>query len=158
LQLDRSDLIGAGDSSIPPFASRIALAKLFIETTQFVAAYEVLIGLENEDDEDAQVQYLLGLNLFLKLESAIDQQGSLTGDELRLGSEAQGFLQTCLRLQARQDDKDEEDQQMVEHVSHMLTKLGSAGVPIQAEEEPDQEAADEWEDDSDAGQDVDMAS
>jgi hypothetical protein len=137
----------------------VALAKLFIETEQFSAAYDILIGLENEDEEDAQVQYLLGLNLFLKLEPTIDAHGTLDGDNLRLGTEAQNFLQHCVKMQGRNEQPEQEDRDMIEHVAHMLQKLGKAGVVLQVDEESDQEEA-EWEDDDDlenGAADVEMA-
>lgn len=46
---------------VPPFVSRLNLARLLIECEAFEDAIEVLEGLEDEDDEEYEVLYLLGL-------------------------------------------------------------------------------------------------
>ena len=47
--------------SIPSFEERLSLVKLFIECESFEETIEILEGLEDENDEDFQVMYLLGL-------------------------------------------------------------------------------------------------
>lgn len=60
--------------TIPPFASRLNLGRLLVETEQYDEAIEVLEGLEDENDEDFEVLYLLGLVNWLLAEKEADEK------------------------------------------------------------------------------------
>ena len=47
--------------SVPSFEARLSLVKLFIECEGYDESIEILEGLEDENDEDFEVMYLLGL-------------------------------------------------------------------------------------------------
>lgn len=94
-----------GHPSIPPFASRTALAKLFIETCQYLSALEILTVLEYEDDEDIQVQYLLGIVWYCLAEQRYHGTSPPGGDGLGLsetaeecGIEARDYFENCLKV------------------------------------------------------------
>lgn len=58
----------ANSLAIPPFASRLNLSRLLVECEQYEDALEVLEGLEDENDEEFEVLYLLGLVYWLMAE------------------------------------------------------------------------------------------
>lgn len=59
--------------SIPTFVARLNLARLFVECEAYAEAIEVLEGLEDEDDEEFEVLYLLGLANWLIGEKATEE-------------------------------------------------------------------------------------
>lgn len=88
----------------PAFSTRSALAQLFIETQLYAPAVNVLRVLEQDDDEDVQIQYLLGLAWTLLAEGK--STGSETSDDvddipdgaLECRSEARAALEHCFRV------------------------------------------------------------
>lgn len=97
---------------LPPFHSRVSLAKLFIETKQFLPSLEVLCQLEDQDDEEVQVQYLLGLTWFLLAQArssgseipplntfAENAMGSFENAQ-ECGEESRDYLLNCLYVGA----------------------------------------------------------
>ena len=101
---------------MPPFPSRVALAKLFIETSQPFSALQILTALEQEDDSDIQVQYDLGIAWYLLAEARfhgrsfptpadestdLEDGPSLPGlkeTAEECGIEARDALQMCLKV------------------------------------------------------------
>lgn len=76
-----------GDNEpLPPFHSRISLAKLFLETSQVLAALDILTVLEEEDDENIQVQYLLGLAWKTLFQSRKDGTSVLSQEQIQAGA------------------------------------------------------------------------
>ena len=57
---------------IPPFANRMNIARLFIECESYQEALEILESCEEENDEDLEMLYLLGLVNWLLGEAAKD--------------------------------------------------------------------------------------
>lgn len=100
----------ADNVNMPPFHSRISLAKLLVEATQLLSALELLSNLEQEDDENIQVQYLLGLAWNLLAQSRREGTDVLSQEQISSGSvgtsetaeeageEARDALLNCLRV------------------------------------------------------------
>lgn len=57
---------------IPPYANRMNIARLFIECESYDEALEILGSCEEENDEDLEMLYLLGLVNWLVGEGAKD--------------------------------------------------------------------------------------
>lgn len=64
-----------GDARIPPYANRVNLSKLLIETAQYETALEVLEVLQMEDDQLPDLWYLGGWCLFLLGEGEKEKGG-----------------------------------------------------------------------------------
>lgn len=95
---------------MPPFHSRISLAKLLVETSQLLSALELLTNLEQEDDENIQVQYLLGLAWHMLAQSRREGSDVLSQEQIssgnvgttetaqEAGEESRDALLNCLRV------------------------------------------------------------
>jgi predicted Zn-dependent protease len=91
---------------IPPFPSRLAFARLLLECELYGPAIEVLQGLEGENDEDMEVQYLLGLAWSLLGEAKATDKQLVAGSDRQedvdeCKEEARGSLETFLKVSSR---------------------------------------------------------
>ena len=114
---------------------RLAAARSLIELQDWETAEQVLDGLAEEDDQVMDTWYLLALASFEQ------------GGEARAG--ARQYLERA--QQAAQQDPEQADPEMTEHVRQMLAELGPA--PEGQPEDEDEGGEDEWTDDE---EDVDM--
>jgi predicted Zn-dependent protease len=105
LLLTRNDI---ASNQIPPYATRINLSKLLIETSQYETAIEVLERLQAEDDQLPDLWYLGGWSLFLLGERAREREpqgnsGEGNGDEEEeawpdIWEAAREWLTNCLTV------------------------------------------------------------
>jgi len=101
---------------IPPFVSRLNTARLFIECEAYEDAIEILEGLEDEDDEEFEVMYLLGLvNWMLgEKDTAADQKREFYIDSREV-------LERFLLIAQRKPD--EVDREMLQQVKEMISTI-----------------------------------
>ncbi|KAF0289655.1 putative assembly chaperone of rpl4 [Amphibalanus amphitrite] len=114
---------------------RLAAARSLIEVKDWETAEQVLDGLAEEDDQVVDTWYLLAL-------AAFEQ-----GGEARAG--ARPYLERA--RQAAEQQPEQQDTEMTEHVRQMLEELGPA--PEGEQEDEDEGGEDEWTDDE---EDVEM--
>jgi len=95
----------AGEN-LPPYASRVTLAKLLTETQDYDKAEVILNTLVDDDDEDFQVWYLYGWNCYLQ-------------DEF---NDAIFYLEKAKEINEKLPCDDEE---VIKHVDEMLEKCKS---------------------------------
>ena len=65
---------GLGSQTIPPYATRMATARLLMETELYDLALEVLDRLREEDDQVVDLWYLGGWGLYCKGEKAREEE------------------------------------------------------------------------------------
>ncbi|KAM6910042.1 uncharacterized protein FYW49_012030 [Xenentodon cancila] len=114
---------------LPPYESRVAAAKLLIESEEYEKAVDVLEGLLEEDDEVVQVWYLSGWVCYLQWEKAKEQQETegieVTEEEKEerqaLQEAARSYLTNAKKLYSKLQC---DDQPMLEHVEQLLGELG----------------------------------
>lgn len=85
--------------SYPPYHTRLALARLFLELSLHSNALEILQRLENEDDEDGEIWYLSGWAWWLLGEER--EENESTPEEESRGecwSEAKLCLENYLKV------------------------------------------------------------
>merc|ERR1711939_251828 len=105
---------------VPPFSSRLNLARLLIECEAFEDAIEVLEGLEDEDDEEYEVLYLIGLvNWMLGEKVAAIEEAR----KREFYIDSREALERFLQIEARKQV--EADPEMLAQVEEMLGTLES---------------------------------
>jgi len=80
---------------VPPYADRINLSKLLIETGEYEVALEVLERLKEEDDQLPDLWYLGGWCLFLLGEGEKERKGG-EGEWEESWEAAREWLENCL--------------------------------------------------------------
>ena len=93
-----------GSEELPPYASRVTLAKLLTETGEYDKAEAVLSTLFDDDDEDIEVWYMYGWNCYLQnefsdavfyLEKAKEIYEKLACDDKELLDHVYEMLEKC---------------------------------------------------------------
>ncbi|RPB25059.1 hypothetical protein L211DRAFT_836922 [Terfezia boudieri ATCC MYA-4762] len=168
-----------GSQTIPPYATRIAVARLLMETGLFNLALEVLDGLREEDDQVVDMWYLGGWGLYCKGDKVREEEEKTKGkgialktqsedEDVReeeenwqsLWAESRQWLNVCAKLcQALEW----EDEGLIEHTIELLGKINEVlgeemgdGEDDDVEEEEGGEGeGGEWEDaDSDGDEEM----
>ncbi|KAI9800068.1 MAG: hypothetical protein M1825_004250 [Sarcosagium campestre] len=131
---------------VPPFATRVSLARLLLEVEMYDEAMTVLERLVDDDDQSVEVWYLGGWSQYLMGKAQESKPSQVEKDdakELLRGSRQ--WLQQCLRLY---DLLEYEDERLREHSVELLDLL-KADVQDDDIEEEGEELEGEWEDDDD---------
>ncbi|KAF5583904.1 TPR domain protein [Fusarium subglutinans] len=140
---------------VPEFPTRIALARLLMETELEDEALSVLERLVTDDDTSVEAWYLGGWCLYITGEKLKTTATKPWNDEARVSEEWKGswkssrqWLMQCLKLYQQQDY---EDERLGEHAKELLSEINKElGQPADGEE-------DDWEDASDgAEEDAEM--
>lgn len=136
--------------SIPEFPTRIALARLLLETELEDEALQVLERLVLDDDSSVEAWYLGGWCLFItaeKAQAAAAKKNNAEDDEHKaIFKSSRQWLTRCLKLYQQQDY---EDERLGEHAKELLEKINSViGAPAEGEE--DEETDEGSDDDEDA--------
>lgn len=137
---------------VPEFPTRIALARLLLETELEDDALRVLERLITDDDSSVEAWYLGGWCLFIIGEkahvAALKQKDGTDGEEEYKGifKSSRQWLTRCLKLFQQQDY---EDERLGEHAKELLDSISKEiGAPAEGEEdeESDDDSGDEDED------------
>ncbi|KAL8687625.1 MAG: hypothetical protein Q9218_006254 [Villophora microphyllina] len=149
----------AGHGSVPDFPIRISLARLLMEVDMQTDAMEVLERLVEEDDTSVEAWYLGGWCQYLAMErskaaptpgagSAANNDPHESASSAALKS-SRAWLRNSLRLCEIQDY---EDERLKEHALELVKNLDSElGDVEEAEEEEDSAEDDNWESETDEG-------
>ncbi|GAA93966.1 uncharacterized protein L969DRAFT_44651 [Mixia osmundae IAM 14324] len=122
------------DERMPSYKTRLGLVRLFVETELYDDALEILASLEQEDDEDPEVLYLIGFVSTLCASKAPDVETRADWQE-----QAYHSLEAAKQLHASLQEigypEVEGDQEMLIHIDELLASLP----------QPDQEEAEDEE-------------
>ncbi|KAI8446675.1 hypothetical protein BY996DRAFT_1308723 [Phakopsora pachyrhizi] len=77
-------------SSLPPFETRVQWVKLALECNMWSYAIEVLYGCEAENNEDGEIQYLLGMALYILGQSQNDPKSEKDTEDSHLAAKRSG--------------------------------------------------------------------
>ncbi|QPC75624.1 hypothetical protein HYE68_006376 [Fusarium pseudograminearum] len=140
---------------VPEFPTRIALARLLMETELEDEALGVLERLVTDDDTSVEAWYLGGWCLYITGEkqktTATKPWNEATKDNEEwkgLWKSSRQWLSQCLKLFAMQEY---EDERLGEHAKELLSSINKEiGEPVEGE-------LDDWEDPSDGENDDDDA-
>ncbi|CAH7689842.1 hypothetical protein BY996DRAFT_8428529 [Phakopsora pachyrhizi] len=137
-------------SSLPPFETRVQWAKLALECDMWSDAIEVLYGCEAENDEDGEVQYLLGMAWYLLGQSRNDLKSEKTTEDSHLAAERVGSgicdgldkiecwmeskecFDTCLHLQDILGEDSGLDQSILNHIKELSLEFQKFGLSTTA--------------------------
>ncbi|CUS13949.1 unnamed protein product [Tuber aestivum] len=140
--------------NVPPYADRVNLSKLLIETEEYEVALEVLERLKDEDDQLPDLWYLGGWSLFLLGEGEKEREGG-EGGWVESWETAREWLENCLLLY---NALEWEDEGIRDHAKEILSNIKKE-IPEKMEEgesaedgEKEWEEEGEWESDSDDDQ------
>lgn len=145
----------ANHPAVPEFPTRIALARLLLETAMEEEALRVLERLVADDDTSVEAWYLGGWCLYIsgdKTASAASAEGqngasAVPEDTKAAWKTSRQWLTQCLRLYQLQDY---EDERLGEHAQELLASINEAvGALMEGEEE-------EWEDAASDDEDAEM--
>ncbi|OAQ96029.1 hypothetical protein LLEC1_01542 [Akanthomyces lecanii] len=145
------------DPAVPDFPTRIALARLLLETEMMEDALVVLERLVTDDDESIEAWYLGGWALYLAGEKFRDAKGSANGadpsEDLTITwKSSRRWLAQCLKLF---DAQEYEDERLGEHAVELVLSINKEiGEPEEGEDEWD--VASDDEDDEDEDEDEEM--
>ncbi|KAF1738872.1 putative assembly chaperone of rpl4 [Beauveria bassiana] len=145
------------DPAVPDFSTRIALARLLLETEMMEDALVVLERLVTDDDESIEAWYLGGWALYLAGEKLRDAKGSTNGDgpseDLKTAwKSSRRWLAQCLKLFEAQEY---EDERLGEHAVELVLSINEEiGEPEEGEDEWD--VASDDEDDEEEDDDEEM--
>ncbi|KAM3532445.1 hypothetical protein MY4038_004018 [Beauveria bassiana] len=145
------------DPAVPDFSTRIALARLLLETEMMEDALVVLERLVTDDDESIEAWYLGGWALYLAGEKLRDAKGSTNGDGLSedlktAWKSSRRWLAQCLKLFEAQEY---EDERLGEHAVELVLSINEEiGEPEEGEDEWD--VASDDEDDEEEDDDEEM--
>ncbi|KAM3443542.1 hypothetical protein MY4824_000428 [Beauveria thailandica] len=134
------------DPAVPDFSTRIALARLLLETDLMADALVVLERLITDDDESIEAWYLGGWALYLAGEKFRDAKRSTNGDgpseDLRTAwKSSRRWLAQCLKLFEAQEY---EDERLGEHAVELVLSINEEiGEPEEGEDEWDVASDDE---------------
>lgn len=131
------------DPTVPPFPTRIALARLLLETDMMEDALTVLERLVTDDDESIEAWYLGGWGLFIAGEKLREANKDDDGwrDTWR---SARRWLAQALKLY---DIQEYEDDRLGEHAIELVQSINEEiGEPEEGEEDWDEESDEDDED------------
>ncbi|KAM0740156.1 hypothetical protein ACQRIT_005340 [Beauveria bassiana] len=140
------------DPAVPDFSTRIALARLLLETEMMEDALVVLERLVTDDDESIEAWYLGGWALYLAGEKLRDAKGSTNGDgpseDLKTAwKSSRRWLAQCLKLFEAQEY---EDERLGEHAVELVLSINEEiGEPEEGEDEWDVASDDEDDEEDD---------
>lgn len=145
------------DPRVPPFPSRVALARLLMECELEERAVDVCERLVLEDDSSVEAWYLGGFAQYTLGEKARNppeedkkqagQNGAEDGGWKRRWVRAKQWLSQCLLLFEAQEY---EDERLGEHANELLATMNAEAGDLPDEEEED---GDGWEDDDEEDDD-----
>ncbi len=148
------------DPAVPDFPTRIALARLLLETEMMEDALVVLERLVTDDDESIEAWYLGGWALYLAGEKLRDAKANANGSDASedlktTWKSSRRWLAQCLKLF---DVQEYEDERLGEHAIELVLSINKAiGEPEEGEDEWDVASDDEDdEDDEDEDEDEEM--
>lgn len=132
-------------AAIPEFPTRIALARLLLETEMREEALEVLERLVTDDDQSVEAWYLGGWCLYMDGEKQRrgqprEQNGAARDEWKSTWSTARKWLARCLKLYVMLEY---EDERLGEHAAELVQDINKELGEMPEDEE------DEWEDSSD---------
>ncbi|OAA42917.1 Tetratricopeptide-like helical [Beauveria brongniartii RCEF 3172] len=142
------------DPAVPDFSTRIALARLLLETDLMADALVVLERLVTDDDESIEAWYLGGWALYLAGEKLRDAtNGDGPSEDLRTAwKSSRRWLAQCLKLFEAQEY---EDERLGEHAVELVLSINEEiGEPEEGEDEWD--VASDDEDDEEEDDDEEM--
>ncbi|RDA94125.1 hypothetical protein CP533_6623 [Ophiocordyceps camponoti-saundersi (nom. inval.)] len=140
--------------SVPEFPTRIALARLLLETQMEVEAMTVLDRLVAEDDESVEAWYLGGWCLYMSGEKQREaERGDGPSEEWKgTWSTARKWLARCLKLHAMLEY---EDERLGDHAVELFENINQELGPMPEGEEEEWEDSD-GEGDDEVGEDEEM--
>ncbi|KAK0469663.1 uncharacterized protein EV420DRAFT_1297842 [Desarmillaria tabescens] len=131
------------DPRVPPIATRISLAKLFLELELYAPALLVLHGVMLSDDQEVEAWYLEGWCYFLMAEQARETSGKLKDMAWEeLAKDARDRLETCQLLHVNEGHP---DIPLLDHVKTLISQLEALGIQPSAPLDEEEEER-EWED------------
>jgi len=134
------------DPIIPIYDTRLALVKLLLELHLYAEAFNVLEGLQKENDQSVDLWYLWGWSYY-----CLGEETSLPDEERRQHWEdARDCLETSVKLY---DVTGADDEAMLQHAQELIASINAVVPPSAPEEEEDVEDAGDFEihsDDDDA--------
>ncbi|KAG7292297.1 hypothetical protein NEMBOFW57_002332 [Staphylotrichum longicolle] len=131
------------DPAVPPFPTRVSLARLLIEVGMEKQAMEVTERLIDEDDRSVEVLYLGGYARYISGEK-LKNQGQPSDVEAwkTFWRSSRKWLRQCLKVFGQEEY---EDERLGEHAQELLQSInGELGEPA-----ADGEDEDAWEDTDD---------
>ncbi|KAJ6783914.1 hypothetical protein PWT90_03781 [Aphanocladium album] len=140
------------DPAVPDFPTRIALARLLLETEMMEDALSVLERLVTDDDESVEAWYLGGWALYLAGEKFRDAKGSTNGAEasedlINTWKSSRRWLAQCLKLF---DVQEYEDERLGEHAVELVLNINKEiGEPEEGEDEWDVASDDDEDEEED---------
>ncbi|KAG0134162.1 hypothetical protein HOY82DRAFT_638496 [Tuber indicum] len=136
---------------VPPYADRVNLSKLLIETGEYEVALEVLERLRDEDDQLPDLWYLGGWCLFLLGEVEKEREGGGGEWEESWGT-AREWLENCLLLYNALEWEDEgirdHAKEILSNIKKELPERMDEGEDVEGDDGEDGEEG-EWESDDD---------
>lgn len=136
------------DPAVPDFPTRIALARLLLETEMMEDALVVLERLVMDDDESIEAWYLGGWALYLAGEKLRDAKGNSANGEasedlINTWKSSRRWLAQCLKLFEIQEY---EDERLGDHAVELVLNINKEiGEPEEGEDEWDVASDDEDE-------------
>jgi tetratricopeptide (TPR) repeat protein len=131
------------DPAVPPFPTRVSLARLLIEVDMEKHAMEVTERLVDEDDRSVEVLYLGGYARYISGEKLKNQGQPSDVEAWKLfWRSSRKWLTQCLKVFGQEEY---EDERLGEHAQELLKSInGELGEPAE-----DGEDGDAWEDTDD---------
>ncbi|KAG2178280.1 hypothetical protein INT44_001430 [Umbelopsis vinacea] len=118
-----------GDPSIPIYDTRLALVKLLLEVQLYAEAFNVLEGLQKENDQSVDLWYLWGWSYY-----CLGEEQDLPEEERKHHWEdARDCLETAIKIY---NATGADDEAMLQHAQELVHNI-NAVVPAAAEEEED---------------------
>ncbi|KAG5922435.1 hypothetical protein E4U61_005174 [Claviceps capensis] len=147
----------AAHPDVPAFPSRIALARLLLETEMEEEALKVLERLVLDDDQSVEAWYLGGWCLYMsgeKQKASLEPSAAASATEAwrSTWSTARKWLAQCLKLYARLDY---EDERLGEHAVELFQSINAELGEMPEGEEDNWEASGDEEEDVDGDEDED---
>ncbi|RCI07901.1 hypothetical protein L249_5838 [Ophiocordyceps polyrhachis-furcata BCC 54312] len=150
-------------AGVPEFPTRIALARLLLETQMEEEALTVLERLVSEDDESVEAWYLGGWCLYMtgeKQREGAGRNGGCSEEEEEEEEEWKGtwstarkWLARCLKLHAMLEY---EDERLGDHAVELFENINQELGPMPEGEEEEWEEDGEGEGEDDVGEDEEM--
>lgn len=131
------------DPAVPPFPTRVSLARLLIEVEMEKEALEVTERLIDEDDRSVEALYLGGYARYISGEKLKNQAQASEAEAWKAAwRSARKWLTQCLKVFGQEEY---EDERLGEHAQELLGSINSElGEPAE-----DGEDGDAWEDTDD---------
>ncbi|MBW0495953.1 hypothetical protein O181_035668 [Austropuccinia psidii MF-1] len=171
-EADKEQVLVEDEEQLPPLDARIQWAKLALECEMWSDAIEVLQQCEAEDDENGEVQYLLGLAWhFLGQTRSADTQDTQTTEPVHLDQriavgdglgqaecwiEARECFDTCLQLYNRIGEASSVDNSILNHINELSKELPQCGTQEEEDgaNEENKDEEEDWEDASDTEMEI----